>query len=522
MSEVRTPSASVTIRGKKFIAVEVTLQGSVNSVPTASVRGHFAEDATATMSSAEIPLAKIIALAADYQNYLLNTERLTPDVIIHMTDGAGGKSTFEGFLSAPSFGAVAGSISVSFQAVHRVSILSAFDGSIYAHSALQNERVLLKMALTKTGFAGLLLEVLTGAIKKFKETKGYLTGNAVRDITLPLIHARNQKVLPYVKSILELSDESTMYPEAAKAIKQVDQQALKLTLLQCFTSGDNLLSGLLGGFNSAFPCLFAAGFIAGVPAAGFSLVDAVNVAGTDVDLPADGLTFSAGGSYSLPIRGVFITTDLAYKTGTEAGGAINHLEKICAYYPPNTNMAAGGNFVRIGAPSWIPDPVPLGLKLEVLNNLKAADKPDIATIKESEIKLANLFAKSVNVVQILLDRYARSQFNYMALANTQASINTPLSLGLHIGRVYNVTAGGTKMLTGFLQSVTHSIAINNNTAQATTSATFSHVRTAGVNIPGGQASGLGFNPAGGNLGFNPAGGNLGFNPAGGALGGSSL
>jgi hypothetical protein len=268
--------------------------------------------------------------------------------------------------------------------------------------------------------------------------------------------------------------------------------------------------------------LFAAGFIAGVPAAGFSLVDAVNVAGTDVDLPADGLTFSAGGSYSLPIRGVFITTDLAYKTGTEAGGAINHLEKICAYYPPDTNMAVGGNFVRIGAPSWIPDPVPLGLRLEILDKLKAADKPDIATIKEFEIKLANLFAKSVNVVQILLDRYARSQFNYMALANTQASINTPLSLGLHIGRVYNVTAGGTKMLTGFLQSVTHSIAINNNTAQATTSATFSHVRTAGVNIPGGQASGLGFNPAGGNLGFNPAGGNLGFNPAGGALGGSSL
>lgn len=497
-NNARQVNTEVKIRGRKFAASEIKIEAYINAVPRITLQGHFPEVAATTTNSSELPLAVIAKEAADIQKYILETERISPDLNVSLQDGIGGSVEFAGFLAAPSFGITPGGVTLVYNGLHQSSLLSMYLGSIYGPVNSAGQEVLKTFVPEGASFAALFKSILDQSSKWFDEpanARGVQAASEFDEALSIPTHARNKKIKPYVDALLDKSKELTQYPGLEEYVKfSAYTSKMRNILLEQILAQPNLTESILRGFNSVFPCYFTPVLQEKFPGARLILLDAVNAPAQPLVIPVDNLSFTAGGTYDLPVKGVVVTTPQPAPVLKDNVASIKFVERISAYYPPDTNqagtLAAGGTFVKIGAPGWIEDVYAESSSTQGLGALRdlVSAGANAASAANRAQAAAAVWIRNQSKATDMLERYAQSQYTYLAFALSQASVTLPLNLKVEPGRPYQVMVETEKdpveAFTGFVQSVQHRVSVNKGAADASTTIVFSHVRAPGFTLPG--------------------------------------
>jgi hypothetical protein len=526
---VRTLSVTATIAGREVKVSDLEVSNRVGEVATIRVTGAVPKDATATQSSADVPLGEFAAQAGELQKTVMTTARLDPDFLVKASDGQGAALDFKGYLSAPGFSVGYGSVDKTYAGVHVAALLGFYRGEVFNNTgfglAFDGTSKRYYDPQTWTPFDGSVANQLRAQLEKATKllktigAKNFNANDAYRTIGFAM-QAVNDKVYGSVISFLKASAESSKIPGFDKFPDRLDF-AIRNQLWREVTAE----GGLLNVLTSTIPAEFGLQFVCRLsssPAARLELLSYTNAKPIPVTIPAENLSFVSGGQFALPVKAVVVraarqvdawTTSLSVKTS-------HQFPTAAAVYPGEGSISPGSRVVVLDAPAWFNNSgVPL-LGDTRTNRAPGSIEAYLKKIPKNKELVANLNTET----QKLLTWWAQNKFAYLSLMDSQASVRMPLNFGMEVGRVYSVRVyssdgSSEEIFQGYLQAVTHRISCKDGGGDASTNASFSHVQAKGYVRAGARPSVIGLTPDGIGIGnLNPAGGALGFNSSAGGLG----
>lgn len=484
-----TPKVQARIRGAEIAVSRLSITNTVNSLAQVQISGHALADAKATQKSAELPAEKIAAKAGALQDYILNTARIEPDMQVSLDDGRSGRLLFSGFLASPSFGTGSGSVAMTFTGVHAAAALNFFDGSTYDllgrganFSAEQRTYLNANDPEIRAVQADNAVVILAKMLEVYQKSllaygPGAVRGDDTRVEMITASGARNQTMLPLVQRFLAESARFCRIP--GLSIRGSDPAALRIrehlsALLQ--QEGGFLgmvLNNLLADFGLQFVCRLDGTS----PGARLELISYVNGRASELTLPTEQFSFTAGGSLDLPIKGVVVKGFAA--PGAMTQSVVNsqaQLPESLASYPPAASLAPGGRVILRAAPRWYDT-----MLLPAAATYSSA--PSIKKFGQQWLSTAKTVKKQMTEGRKLLDWWAKTQFAYLSLLSSRASISGPLNAGIQAGHVYTVKVQGADgksaaLFQGYANTVTHQLSTEGNLT-ASTSVEFTHVQASG-------------------------------------------
>ncbi len=486
---LRVPSVSAQVRGGELAVSDVIITNTVNGLASIQIGGHSLADAKATSNSAELPAEKLAARAGALQDYVMHTSRIAPDMNVIIDDGNNNTIKFAGFLSSPAFSTSSNNASMVFAGVHSAAALKFFSGANYSRVNRASAYDKVSAAAMYPNGAELIAlstdnipTVLSKIIESYEKTlnnlaSGYVAGDATTLALVEAVRARNAVMLPLVQRFLTGSARTCRMTGVTIAGDDLFAQGIRDHLSRLLTQESDFLSmvmnSLLEDFGLQFVCLLDGS----TPGARLELISYANAAPIELAVRAEDFSFTAGGIFDLPIKGVVVQgySDPGPLVNSEAESRQTSGISL-AVFPPNARLGPGGRIADLAAPSWMNSK---GLAPVRVSNQAAG----IVNFKTNWPTAAQTLQKMEGATVAVLNWWARTKFAYHSLGASRATLTCPLDGRIQTGRVYAIrvqgeNASAAQLFRGYASSVTHRLATH-GALVASTTVEFTHVQAKG-------------------------------------------
>jgi len=498
-TDTKTVDVEVLINSLSVPVSQIVFSHTINALPQVQFDLQLNNQ---NGGSTEINLPVFMKFCADQQNYLVNrfstfgtgltseqatTKALRADLTIKATDGDGNVLNFSGFLSQPEFKVQQGEVDFTFNGVQSMAALQNLSFQIYSLTPNFAIRNLTLLTGSNESFNSIGTHVDTIIQEIFNQFETRLDSTSLNYTSLKGTHAINRQVYDkFLKTFLEISKGRTLIPlvnsDLPEGLKGSVQARADGEIERMLLGSQNFLAAVLDGLIPEFKFQMNADWNG---KAWLEVIRTHEDPGTRfITAPIENIRFNVSAAIEAPLSRVYVRIGRLDSWATIDLTADNSNLKQLVAFPPVTEEEKKGGDPKLSpgvayvvdAPSWIQDNV---TTVDVL-----APTEDDMTLELSFSKFrtqASSFSQQVLARQDILKWLAEFTFKEHFLRYTTASVTTPLNLLVEVGKTYQVKSpDGTLLFTGYLTSVTHSIALEQTSGSSKTSLQFSHIKATGV------------------------------------------
>jgi hypothetical protein len=486
-AEVITPKVSVFFDGEadSFSPSRVVMSLQAGGISTCTVYGQAVSVRGGEAKVVNMLEAEIAERIGKLQTYLY-TPRVAPDCSVFIHDGQGGICAFEGYFSNPAYSNSAGSTGSSRTIVHKSAILSAFRGYIYGTTRKLREIMAgggPLEGIEDPNMATRTAKILEAIIKSWDENRP--TIETMDKMSLEILfnqHEQNQNILPVLLDVLNSSDITYVSAEKLKPKDQTDLNgyiAKNIILAQNSSFLENLSM-----FGQAFQATMIPNLSTSGPYAEFIPNRSFMEDAGPLTLKFIDINYSGGDRRMSPLSNVVIQNYMGPSLRSQVGVSQANAQEMRVYAYPELPIAAGDILYDSGPP-WL-SPITLGA---TDTNQAAQTVVDcglsIDDWKSGKAALNKFGIMSNDMTHMpVIKEWARNLYTYAALEGSAANLGCPLTVPMVPGYRYDVSnSDGRKLLSGFLQQVTHSITVDSRPPSANTVLSFSHIEAGGFKLP---------------------------------------
>ena len=535
----RKPTARAAIGTIPVPVNSVTLYHTINTLPYAefSVALDSAPSSSGLVSvgGVQIDIASMNTLSKVLQEKFYNSFSLNPDVTLDIWDGDGAYDEknkawgnhiqFIGFMGNPSFQVQNGQFMMVITVMHSMCRLQAFNASIYSNQALYataqdvfgdplenafSDDVLRDDSIAHRLFALIyyvmnnFTQSLQNTLDPTKITAAQKKENQTNPVFEPVqwnVHVLNQQLLPTLLKVIRESAEWTKIDGLSDGKGGMNPYFSDIPLHR--TLYDTLFNSptLLDTFSAILPVFMFQMNATWSDTLRIEHLQTMELPRSMIVVPVGALNFSLASMFEVPTLQVIargpasdfygtlpvstesavapLAPSVAQLTQEDAAEILDQSHRILGRYPKlvptdKNNNPIPGRYLYVEAPYWVGEDSSLMADLQqVIDDTKDPRELAVAKVNTNiEARLDN-----ANVRENFLNYFARYTFKDVFLDRTTARISIPLLLTPQVGRTYFLrTVGQTSsMYVGYLQSVTHTLNINEQSGAADTMLTFTHI-----------------------------------------------
>ena len=532
-ANIYAPSASATVQGKKFPVDSVTINITMNSIPTATFNCHAGVVPTANTTIIPATPSYTSQLVGDMQTAMYKP-RLVTDTTIILRDGSSNQPlTFNGYLTMPSFSVGVGMSGHRFSAVHQSAALSAFDPSIY----LSDAAGLIDLTsdpsnLTSSSIADRMNSIIGLMYTSWQNYRESWFQENTQSVNQAVARAEVNNVTgsPSMwdmwKNILTESSESMRFKSLDKLGITADCINVRILdviqglYLQKTDDFWNTIKQFMQHFQLIFiPVLSSDRTKSGIFARLSDISESVT-SNTLIVAPKD-ISYNLGSSSTMPVTGIIISGfamrrkgDVSTNRADANSDAPVPQELMMAAWPET--QARGGRIVQVGPPPWLVTGTDGTLLTQVAGLTRywpAKGTPVPLTTDayvNSVVKMGDIAdTYRGTALQPILQEWAHNIYVPAAIGSASATVTIPLDVSQKPGtRVQVATIVGGAVVpqfVGILSSVTHQVNVHTRShGMAQTTLQFTCVQAGSFALESitnfnNQVSGGGDLPAGTNI-----------------------
>ncbi len=482
-TSVRKPSVTITAPGGAVSAEGVVFIASVNSAPTVEVILRRAKDKVVEPLSADVLAAMKAAQEARFR-----VKSDSPDTTVSIDDGDDGKIEFKGYMVAPVLEHSKVSSAETANVVGVDSFLNGLGLSIYNSrpANVRKEEIdkLFKDTPSRaTGdIAKLIQEVTDVLVSNLQATLDKTQTESLKKV-IQKKHEANSAALKVWKAILSNSD--VRYPEWQGTFSKLPKlgEAAAERVKEMLQQRTSNFWDVLNGLGSEFLFFYRPKLDGS--SGGLVRVDKKVSDDGNKSLDAGVVRFSGtdGSPTMLPLAGTIIY-----------GPTLPRLRKEESPYAVSTVVGqwpvdiTAGFFQEVGAPAWL-----VSGGGGAFESFKTEDSSQPSSGAEAGAKknldpmgykkrregLETKLKAVENDMTSILQEFAKVMYEDMRLADSSATLEIPLHLGVEVGYRYKFTTGGENggTFTAFVRSLKHSLHLQGGTTLTSgTSLSLSHIK----------------------------------------------
>jgi hypothetical protein len=480
MSEVVIPGATAAIAGFNDPPIQVTLVIGVAGLPECTVRTavEYASGASINQITAGFTSSRATQLQK-----ALDGSRTSPDSTITMKDGRGGSLTFKGYLASFGVNVSRYAAYAEYKVIHESAPLSAFRMDAYKSRQYETKKVEdMKDVITGGAPAVMIQNVINKLIardepKVKEESKD-------RSVIRQKLKAINKPLIPILEKILKNSDYEL--EGLAGILSGKDTYASQETVRrQLYTLIAQMLNAPTSDFFEVLNLLqeeFQMLWVPSVKPGEYGKFIGQNEQHPDkvkgsVSVEGTGLNIQGGSTYILPVKGTMLAGTYPNTDTKDTTPDPDKYDNVVLIYPESAEEFKGGRMTTTQGPVWLPTYLGTPQKKEkppTSNQTK--EGVSLSKAKETTVSLKSTVDNFASgSVTTILENWTKNAYMRDSLQNT-STLHTLLDLTIEPGKAVNVTAGGSRLFTGFLSQVSHDLAIDGDNGSAQTVLNFSHVR----------------------------------------------
>lgn len=482
--QCRKPVAVVTIDGKETSPSLVSVSFFVDRHPTATVQ-HHPDRVEATEKPVSLTSKDITDSMAERQESIFTKELDPgkPTFTLQMSDGNENFLEFEGFPVSPSRQFSRRVAQMSDQFVHVSALMDNISFGIF--SMPQTDLLdLTPQTIMDPGekvpdyisrvFTLMQDELVTKRLSSWDERN--LNKNAATDIFLKRQHELNEKYKDLLHRCMKKSSSAWGWEDIVEQLKGQESYLSEFVWRQLTSQSRSLFSTLLT-LAQNFQCFYRPpgdAELVGTFVNRQYMYDAPQTLVVDPEM----FTLGVGMRGLLPIRYVGIVRDVLDSILTLNGTD----GQFSAIYPEDADLAGSTGLMDPG-PAWIQyvNAYDAPAQFAVESSMPLTLSGMLSYIRQTISKRMAQATRS----STLLQQWARTQYIWAALQQASATITQPMDLTIVPGRCYDVwTREGHKIFTGFLEGVTHTLAINGGSGSCVTELQFTGIEIGSFSLPG--------------------------------------
>ena len=471
--ELRRPSARIGGDITNAAPGSVQVRLGIDMIPVAYI-SMFPKSASAAETSLAPTNREIADILGEWQSYIF-TDRSSPDVTIHMDDGAGGTLEMRGYVADPALVFGSGHVDAPTVVVHESAPLVGLNPAIYA--AIGQEFLVSDDQIDETNVPLLISMVSRDMVEKWQTHKSSFSDPSPKEVMIrDKVAAVNDKLWPIWHQILANSSELD-WPEIAKIDPYYRKNNINGWIyFMLRISQGNFMQTMLG-IAQGFQGMFVPNLTPGMYGSLRRYDAAFTRNRKTLNIKPGTMQLNAGSRDLLPISHVLVMTTPKNWWLLESKDSNNNIPRPVVAGWPETPYAGAG-LIRDDGPPWLngdieitkPEDLPEDrLDLDVYHRLKReADKKTIDEIATPMERICTAWARNIYFME--------------SLRTATVSVQTPLDLKLEVGRVYTVMADGAALFKGLLTEVTHILATHPSPA-AMSHLTFTHIQAGSFTLP---------------------------------------
>ncbi len=479
-TEIRIPRATALIENVAIKVSAVSISATASGFPSCSLSVH----PPGTEKG-----AKAVELGADYIIRALEAfqrtkfEGVSTASTVDLDDGNKGTLRFVGYLSQPEHQISRSSFSFGVTLVGLGALVQNLRTNIYASTQGAIHKSV--TADAKTGSIAARLKTVLQAMIKEWQTDVQNSALALEPDDLALnqrIHANNAQSLVVWYAILTASEATTNIASINGATDDVAASITEFIRALYLQASGDFLSVMLS-FCDAFKLRYvpALSFEGADRFGKFVSMDYVADNAIEKEVSSETLATSLGARNSLATAGTLVRGlgNLQQKDAAQEDNP--PVERVMAFWPLATAQRAG-LVAETTPPPWLPAPY-APTDSDIVGEIDGDLDPTQVLANVIRPKLDSL-DRTRTAHRKILEEWARFFFIDSSLGNDTVVLQVPLDFTWKPGTRYKVrkTDGGV-LVTGFLASLSHSFAVEQKDAQATTVLTFTHVEAGAYSLP---------------------------------------
>lgn len=467
---------------KKRSPVSLTARLRLNTYPSITMAHHVSKKAES--SAVEVTSNDICKEVGQKQKKIFTTRKKgQEDFDVTATVDGGGKLTFKGFSSNPTYNFSAFNVSISDTGVASYSGMDVLNYSIYPAIDDANIRSIKPDLTDKTSLVDIILEVESKIYGNWSE-EAYEEKTEDQKHNAIKCHEFNTEFRSYFIELLEASRDTIGWDKIGDYMKELAGlgEKLKERIWTILANASGSFSVVIQQLCSEFQLLYVPEW--NKPG---KLVNRNKLFDNPENLKLDivALAMSGGASQGLlPTRFVAVQP-VAYDS-------TNNIRSIDSptldYIACPKELQEGGTAIQRRGPLWLPyDAANYNSTAKAPKDGSAPKKkkgPVINAAKEQVQKAADETKKREEVMGNALYEWGMSEYLWLSLASSVASVTIPLDFRIQPGKRYTVqNSKGKPLFSGYLIAITHSVTTESK-GQALTTLDFSHIMAGDFKLPG--------------------------------------
>lgn len=513
----------------------IILTNEVGGLPIAHLFTQPKASSSAKVSSTKLDWNAITDITADMQDASFKvvardapegdiTVEISEMSIGGINDGEGTHLIFSGFMTAPGFLIMPGSVNNPFQVLHKDIQLQAFDPAIYNSSFVGSETEqaggggvkdeigqIMSQPIATT--ISLMLSYVLGSLPLAPGLAGPPAPapakppklkRAVEGMSDDALQARHETNLLHVDRVFAFLDRSTdtvmqvggPSSDYSLAKSAALESGLLGEIVSNIFSAHNFGRSAMGQLLDSFLFQFVADFDGGAKIEHLQCL--AEIEDVIIQAPIASIEFNLSGVNHLPLGQVICQTYANIRrpersTNTANATTNTHiLEEVVGRYPKVANPE-GGRVYSIPAPNFLTIDF-INKQVGYAEDSSTGKRDAEGHVKKSKADIEEQATDVSSRLVRFLDVWCEKWYQRLVLHGAMATIKIPLDLrygaiSRPLGRVYGVEAlgeseGPKHLFSGYLQTVSHEIAVlPAGQSQAYTTLVFNHVKSIGFELP---------------------------------------
>ena len=467
---------------KKRSPVSLTAQLRLNTYPSITMAHHVGKRAES--SAVEVTSEDICKEVGQKQKKIFTTRKKgQEDFDVKATVDGGGELTFKGFSANPTYNFSAFNVTTSDVGIASYAGMDVLNYSIYPATDDANIRSIKPDLTDKTSLVDIILEVESTIYgnwneEAYEEKTGDQKHNAIK------CHEFNTEFRSYFIELLEASRDTIGWDRMGDYMKELEElgEKLKERIWTILANASGSFSVVIQQLCSEFQLLYVPEW--DKPG---KLVNRNKLFDNPENLKLDivALAMSGGSSQGLlPTRFVAVQP-VNYDS-------VNNIRALTSdtldYIACPRELQEGGTAILRRGPMWLPyDAANYNNTAKAPTDGSAPRNrqgPVINTAVEQVQRASEETKRREEVIGDALYEWGMSEYLWLSLASSVASVTIPLDFRIQPGKRYTVqNSKGKPLFSGYLIAITHSVTTENK-GQALTTLDFSHIMAGDFKLPG--------------------------------------
>lgn len=448
--------ASPLTQGNRVSAESVIIQSAIDSIPQAKVTLH--RGAGVKRSSSD----ELIRNLSDWRRRRRDGGQDTPDTSLSVHDGKGGELLLEGFVAAPALTLTGDRTEEEIMILGKDSALMSLDLSIYSagSASVRTQKTnsqLSKLQLTATGdLVDILSEVTNVLVRNYGSVLAG-EGSASSKLMLSRQHQINQG--PPLQTWREILHESeVIYDAWTRLLESKEKGAYAAALVDRIativqTSNGSFWDTIMR-LNAEFLMFYRPSY-----SGHGQLVRMDDKTRSNIPKTIDrvGMSIIDGSTKLLALGGVVIKGVGGESTRTQTDQSTT--SHIVGYYP---EVLRPGYLLTIPMPPWlgkISSSRPAVVRASA-NGVGDDDVYSVINYVKGQKSEQNEILETGEIVEGILNEYAKVAFNAVAGDEVTATIRMPLDLTVEPGYRLQLRTSSGDLFSAFVHGVTHQVELS--------------------------------------------------------------